>query len=175
MCGDEQRLEWPCLNFVGSWQRDLMFSCETSMLTPGTKLGLVLPIWSCLLPSHQKFASQGSRDPLESAWWGISEALQARCIIFKMEKKSFLWAGQITRRVLLSLTQTDSESNSNRHQICQGQQVLWSPVVVPHLLCNLAVSACHPKERLCPAWWESNTNSENNSGDFHQAQASVFN
>lgn len=38
-----------------------MFSCETSMLTPGTKLGLVLPIRWCSLPSHQKFAGQGSK------------------------------------------------------------------------------------------------------------------
>ena len=175
MCvrGDEQRLEWPCLDFVGSWQRDLIFSCATSVLTSGTKLGLVLPIWSRSLPSHRKFASQGSRDWPESACRGVSEALQVRCI-FKMKKKLFLWAGQIRRRVLLSLTRTACESLPNRRQIRQGQRVLRSLVVLLALLGSWAVSACRRKQRLRPAWW-GKANSGNNGGDFHRAQTSVFN
>lgn len=106
-----------------------MFPREASALTPGTKLGLVLPIWSCSLPSHRKFASRGSRDSLESACRGVSEALRVRGV-FKRKKRPFPWAGQVMRRVLLSLTRTGGESVSNRHRICRGQQVLWSPVVL---------------------------------------------
>lgn len=93
-----QRLEWPCLPFVG-----LCFSVEPS----GTRL--VFPTQSRLLLPHRKFAgwgSEGSRD---------LPARAPRVTCASSMNRLFFGAGQGMRRVPSHLMETERGSESNSH------------------------------------------------------------